>query len=459
MNISKKLIDKYNIPVPRYTSYPPANHFRDDVNEKDYVELIQRSNNGKPEQLSFYIHIPFCKKICFYCGCNTNPMVNEKAVDDYITAVKKEIEIVTSHIHRDRLLSQIHFGGGTPNAISSKYIIEIKELIVSKFKTIAQPEIAIECNPAYLDEKYIVDLKNAGFNRFSLGIQDFDENILSNVNRDPSKIPVNKLIELFKQDRNDVAVNLDFIYGLPGQTVNSFLKTIEQAVELKPDRLVTFSYAHVPWIKKHQQILEKKGLPEPEQKMQMFLSAYELLKSAGYQSIGLDHYVLPKDELFKAMENHQLHRNFQGYCTRRTTGQVYAFGVSGISQMEDGYVQNTKNIKAYTDNLKLNQLPVERGYKFSPREKTIKEVINTLMCNQYLHWENMAGKLNLTVNDLKQSVSFNPDLFDDFVDDGLLIMNEHELKVTEKGSLFIRNVAATLDPEYKEQLNKYSKSV
>ncbi|MGM0504633.1 MAG: oxygen-independent coproporphyrinogen III oxidase [Bacteroidota bacterium] len=459
MNTSKKLIDKYNIPVPRYTSYPPANHFRDDVNEKDYVDLIQRSNKGKPEQLSFYIHIPFCKKICFYCGCNTNPMVNEKAVDEYITAVKKEIEMVTALINPNRLLSQIHFGGGTPNAISSKYIIEIKELLVSKFKTIAQPEIAIECNPANLDEKYIADLRHAGFNRFSIGIQDFDKHILKNVNRDPSQIPVEKVIELLKQDSPDVAINLDFIYGLPGQTVESFLNTIQHAIELKPDRLVTFSYAHVPWIKKHQQILEKKGLPGAEQKLQMFLSGYELLKSAGYQNIGLDHYVLPKDELFKALNNHQLHRNFQGYCTRRTTGQVYAFGVSGISQMEDGYVQNTKNIKAYTDNLKLNQLPVERGYKLSPREKTIKEVINTLMCNQYLHWENMAGKLNLSVKDLKQSVSFNPDLFDDFVDDGLLIMNEHELKVTEKGSLFIRNIAATLDPEYKEQLNKYSKSV
>ncbi|MFO7843823.1 MAG: oxygen-independent coproporphyrinogen III oxidase [Bacteroidales bacterium] len=459
MNTSKKLIDKYNIPVPRYTSYPPANHFRDDVNEKDYVDLIQRSNKGKPEQLSFYIHIPFCKKICFYCGCNTNPMVNEKAVDEYITAVKKEIEMVTALINPNRLLSQIHFGGGTPNAISSKYIIEIKELLVSKFKTIAQPEIAIECNPANLDEKYIADLRHAGFNRLSIGIQDFDKHILKNVNRDPSQIPVEKVIELLKQDSPDVAINLDFIYGLPGQTVESFLNTIQHAIELKPDRLVTFSYAHVPWIKKHQQILEKKGLPGAEQKLQMFLSGYELLKSAGYQNIGLDHYVLPKDELFKALNNHQLHRNFQGYCTRRTTGQVYAFGVSGISQMEDGYVQNTKNIKAYTDNLKLNQLPVERGYKLSPREKTIKEVINALMCNQYLHWENMAGKLNLSVKDLKQSVSFNPDLFDDFVDDGLLIMNEQELKVTEKGSLFIRNIAATLDPEYKEQLNKYSKSV
>ena len=459
MNISKKLIDKYNIPVPRYTSYPPANHFRDDVNDKDYVDLIQCSNKGKPEQLSFYIHIPFCKKICFYCGCNTNPMVNERAVDEYISAVKKEIEMVTAQINPERLLSQIHFGGGTPNAISSKYIIEIKELLVSKFKSIAQPEIALECNPANLDVEYISDLRNAGFNRFSIGIQDFDKHILKNVNRDPSKIPIEKVIELLKQDDKDVAVNLDFIYGLPGQTVESFLHTIQHALELKPDRLVTFSYAHVPWIKKHQQILEKKGLPGAAQKLQMFLSAYELLKSAGYQNIGLDHYVLPKDELFKALNNHQLHRNFQGYCTRRTTGQVYAFGVSGISQMEDGYMQNTKNVKTYTDNLKLNKLPVERGYKLSPREKTIKEVINALMCNQYLHWENMAAKLNQSVKELKESVNFNPEMFADFIKDELVVMNDRELKITEKGSLFIRNITATLDPEYKEQLKKYSKSV
>ncbi|MFP4025716.1 MAG: oxygen-independent coproporphyrinogen III oxidase [Thiohalospira sp.] len=459
MNISKQIVDKYNIPVPRYTSYPPANHFRDDIKEKDYLDLIQKSNNGKPEQLSFYIHIPFCKKICFYCGCNTNPMLNEKAVDDYITAVKEEIEMVTSHINPNRLLSQIHFGGGTPNAISSKYIIELKEMLASKFNSIDQPEIAIECNPANLDEKYIFDLKNAGFNRFSLGIQDFDTNILKDVNRDPSRIPVEMVIKLLKQGRKDVTVNLDFIYGLPGQTVESFLKTIQQAVELKPDRLVTFSYAHVPWIKKHQQILEKKGLPEPEQKMQMFLSAYELLKSAGYQSIGLDHYVLPQDELFKALNNHQLHRNFQGYCTRRTTGQVYAFGVSAISQMEDGYIQNTKNILAYIENLRIKKLPAEKGYQLSNREKVIKEVINEIMCNQFLHWENMANTFNLSVDKLKKIVGFNPDSFATFVDDGLVLMDGHELKITEKGNLFIRNIAAAFDPEYKEQINKYSKSV
>ncbi len=459
MNISKKLIEKYNIPVPRYTSYPPANHFRDDMMEQDYVEMIKLSNSGQPEQLSFYIHIPFCKKICFYCGCNTNPMVNEKAVDDYITAVKKEIEMVTSHINPNRLLSQIHFGGGTPNAIPSKYIIELKELLASKFNIIDQPEIAIECNPANLDEKYIPDLKDAGFNRFSLGIQDFDEKILKDVNRDPSNMPVEKIIELLKQDRDDVAVNLDFIYGLPGQTVESFLNTIQHAIEIRPERLVTFSYAHVPWIKKHQQILEKKGLPGAEQKLQMFLSAHELLKSAGYQSIGLDHYVLPKDELFKAMENHQLHRNFQGYCTRRTTGQVYAFGVSSISQLENGYVQNTKNIKTYIENLEQGNLSVERGYRLNGREKMIREIINTIMCNQYINWDNLAKKLNLSVNDLKKVIQFNPDLFVDFIDDELIIMNDHELKVTEKGSLFIRNIAAAIDPEYKKQLNKYSKSV
>jgi oxygen-independent coproporphyrinogen-3 oxidase len=459
MEISDILLQKYNVAVPRYTSYPPANHFSNDFSEQDYLNLITASNQDKPEHIALYIHIPFCKKICYYCGCNACPIGRGNQVHPYIGALKKEIVKVAGMIDKNRKVSQIHFGGGTPNAIDSSYLKEINELFFSLFSFIEDPEIAIECNPAYLDPDYIKELKAAGFNRFSLGIQDFNKSVLKSVNREPSSLPVGELIQLLKAGEKKISVNLDFIYGLPGQNAASFSKTIKQAIELRPDRLVTFSYAHVPWMKKHQIILEKKGLPGPDEKMEMFLSAYELLKSAGYKFIGFDHYVLPDDELNIAYQNHLLHRNFQGYCTRRTTGQVYAFGVSAISQLDRGYAQNTKEVQNYIDIINNDNLPIEKGITLTPDQQITREAITELMCNRMLNWEDLGSKLSLPAEQLRDF--FVPDfkVFDRFVEDGLVIFSDDAIRVTETGSLFIRNIAAAIDPAFQKQENKYSKAV
>jgi len=459
MEIVEDLLEKYNMPVPRYTSYPPANYFKNDFSENEYLELLKISNTGWLENISLYIHIPFCKKICYYCGCNACAMGKGEWVKPYLKALRKEMEMVLGHMDTNRLVSQIHYGGGTPNALSADSLKEINEFIFSNFNLIESPEIAIECNPAYLDYEYIDALKACGFNRFSLGIQDFDNEILKQVNRDPSKIPVNDLIQYLKKDRPDISVNLDFIYGLPGQTVETFSKTIHQAAKLRPDRLVTFSYAHVPWMKKHQLILEKKGLPEADEKMKMFLAANEILTAAGYNSIGLDHYVLPDDELNIALKNHQLHRNFQGYCTRRTTGQVYAFGVSAISQLEKGYSQNIKDISEYIQAIEENVLPVEKGYMLSDEQIITREIITELMCNKKISWAQISDRLKLPVNVIKESIRLNKTELNTFVEDGLIIVTTEKIEVTEKGSLFIRNIAASLDKAFNQSTNTYSKSV
>lgn len=457
--IDKKIVDKYNIPVPRYTSYPPANHFQDRLQEPDYVKLLQDSNTGKPNHIAIYIHIPFCKKICFYCGCNACAMKGDKAVHNYILALKKEMAIVLQKIDKSRKVSQIHYGGGTPNAIDVKYLKEINELIFKDFEFIDDPEIAIECNPAYLDYKYIDKLIESGFNRFSLGVQDFNTKVLKTVNREPSVIPVKELVAYIKSKNKNIAVNLDFIYGLPEQNTENFLETIQQAIKIKPDRLVTFSYAHVPWMKKHQQILEKKGLPGAQLKMDMFLAAREILVNAGYVPIGLDHYVLPDDELSVALERSQLHRNFQGYCTRRTTGQVYAFGVSAISQLENAYIQNTKEVDPYIDFLAKKILPVEKGMILTNDQIIVREAITQLMCNQQLNLHKVADDLDIDLHELKSITGFDEEKLQEFIKDGLLTFHDEEINVTETGSLFIRNIAAIFDPAYKEQKNKYSKTV
>ncbi len=459
MKISEKLLKKYNIPVPRYTSYPPANHFTESFAAENYAQMLENSNFREPQNIALYIHIPFCEKICFYCGCNACSIGNGNLVVPYMEAVRKEIELVTKFIDKKRLVSQIHYGGGTPNSIDVSFIRKLNEYIFSSFSLIDEPEIAIECNPAYLDFKYIDNLMQAGFNRISFGIQDFDKNILEKVNRAPSAIPPDELFRYIKSADRKTGVNFDFIYGLPGQSVTSFSRTIKMAADIRPDRLVTFSYAHVPWIKKHQMILEKRGLPTAEDKTMMFLSAYDLLKESGYQPVGLDHFVLPSDDLYKSLNEGTLHRNFQGYCTRRTTGQVYAFGVTAISQLDEGYSQNHKEIKDYISDISTGKLAVERGYLLSQNQIIVRKVITDLMCNKKVAFSEIAKTLGINSSVVESAVRLDRGSLDDLMADGLISYHSDTIEVTETGSFFIRNIAASLDREYIEKAQTYSKPV
>lgn len=278
----------------------------------------------------------------------------------YVDALKKEILMVKNYLDPNRKVSQIHWGGGTPNSLPVEMIGEIMQLIHANFSFIDKPEIAMECHPAMLDEEFIGKLAALKFNRFSLGIQDFKQEVLDNVNRDASIIPVEELVKMIRNHEN-TSVNLDFIYGLPFQDEKSFAETINKAIEITPDRLVTFSYAHVPWVKKAQKILEVKGLPSADKKLEMFETGFQLLTQNGYEAIGLDHFAKPNDELSIAFKNRTLHRNFQGYCTRETTGQVYAFGATGISQLESAYAQNAKDTNTYVDQINKGEFTIEKG--------------------------------------------------------------------------------------------------
>jgi len=457
MNKPDNLTEKYNVPVPRYTSYPPATEFNEMLKEDDYRILLDESNKGFPGHIALYFHIPFCRQICHYCGCNATPTGRGSLVMPYLKALQKEIEMVTSHLDTVRKVSQIHFGGGTPNTLEASALGEIVGKIRTGFEFIDDPEIAIECHPAYLDESYIMSLHAAGFNRFSLGIQDLDDGVLNNVNRALPAMPPEKIVDIIK--KSGASVNLDFIYGLPGQNVASFGETIGRAIEMRPDRLVTFSYAHVPWMKKHQAILEKKGLPGPLEKAAMFRASHDKLITAGYVFAGLDHYVLPDDELAVALSEHTLHRNFQGYCTRRTTGQVYAFGISGISQLDGGYVQNTRNLKDYISLLESGRLPVDRGLRITLEQKEIREVINEVMCNKLVKWSEISERLKVSRSDLLKRFEKGLEKVKDFENDGLVTLTQDEIRVTAKGEPYIRNLAAALDPAFSSGINRYSKSV
>ncbi|GHT08547.1 coproporphyrinogen-III oxidase [Bacteroidia bacterium] len=377
-------------------------------------------------------------------------------IDRYVSAVHQEIEKTAKLLDTHRPVSQIHYGGGTPTVLPASVLKELNEHLLSAFSCIDQPEIAIECHPGYLDENYWQSLTDAGFNRFSLGIQDFDEKVLKVVNRRPSLLPVENIIQILRQ--KNAGINMDLLYGLPLQIEKSFAKTVACAIELQPDRLVTFSYAHVPWVNKRQLVLEKTGLPAKEEKSRMYETAKEILQQAGYHAIGLDHFVKATDELYTALQNGQLHRNFQGYCTRRTTGQVYAFGVTAISQLSNAYAQNSKNIEDYIKKIETGFATV-KGYRLNEEDQIVREVIETLMCNYSLNWQELSDRLSISEEKIKQATAYNSALFYTFANDGILTFDEKQMQVTPQGTLFVRNIAAALDKRMLHSDKSFSKPV
>ena len=338
-------------------------------------------------------------------------------MERYVDAVIKEITYVSKLINKNRKLTQIHWGGGTPNAISYKYIERITNKLYEVFDFSQNYEMAIECNPAHLEFRHIELLKKFGFNRISVGIQDFRDDVLNAINRKPSKLPIDDIIKKIK-DEGFTGTNIDLVYGLPLQTVDSFKKTVEKAIDLNTERIVTFSYAHVPSVLPRQKILEKIGFPSSKQKALMYENSYEMFIKSGYVSIGMDHFSKPGDEFEIALKNKQLHRNFQGYCTRETTGQVYAFGASSISQLDSAYSQNIKNAAKYIAEIEKNNLAVFRGYSVIKEQKIVRDAINSIMCNYYLDINEIANKHRCSKEKVIEIIDFNPKKFEDFIFDG-----------------------------------------
>ena len=458
MNFEFELFEKYNKPTPRYTSYPPANYFNPAKNTENILQVIKDSNSTRPENISLYIHIPFCHQLCLYCGCNTHITNDKKTMLEYVDTLLLEIEILSKLLDKNRKVSQIHWGGGTPNYLPVKEIKKIMQKIHSTFDFINSPEIAMECHPAHLTYEYVDELAQMGFNRLSFGVQDFSEKVLDTVHREKPLIPIEKMVA-YIQSYPQMSLNLDFIYGLPYQSLADYEKTIRKAVSLNPDRLAVFSYAHVPWIKKQQKSLEKYGLPTAKEKIALFQTAYNILYKNDYEVIGLDHFAKPSDELSIALKEKKLHRNFQGYCTLETTGQVYALGVSGISQMTNAYLQNTKDLKKYFQEINMGKLAVEKIYVVNNNEKVIREIIENIMCNMEVDLIKVSENHHITIDQLYQIAQ--PDLQEiaAFEKEGFLHFDNEKLILTHRGQFFMRNIAAAFDPNMKNNRKNFSKAL
>jgi len=440
LKVDLDLVQKYNVAGPRYTSYPPATKFTDALTWPESAEKILE-NNKTDRDLSLYFHIPFCETLCWFCGCTTVITLNHSQGQRYIDYLEKEVAQMATLINPRRKVVQLHFGGGSPTFLSPDEIRRLGEIIHEHFKFSPAIEAGVEIDPRRLSRDHIAALREVGFNRASLGVQDFEPAVQEAVHRIQPREMTQQTIDWLRE-MEFASINLDLIYGLPHQTVESFNRTLDIVLGMQPDRLAVFSYAHVPWVKPAQKILEQKILPSPETKLQLLKNVIErLTENERYIYIGMDHFARTKDELVVAQRNKTLQRNFQGYSTHGNA-DIYAFGMSAISQIADAYWQNEKDLLRYYAALDAGKVPLARGYIVSDEDKIRRDTIMRVMCDLGLDYAAMSQRLGINFathfeRELESLASFEAD--------GLVLRSETSLQVTDTGRLFIRNIAMCFD--------------
>jgi oxygen-independent coproporphyrinogen III oxidase len=440
LTVDLELVKKYNVAGPRYTSYPPATKFTDALKWSELAERILE-NNRDERDLSLYFHIPFCETLCWYCGCTTVITLNHGQGTTYLNYLEKEVAQMSTLLNPRRKVVQLHFGGGSPTFLNPDEIRRLGEIIHRHFNFAEGYEAGVEIDPRRLTRDHIVALREIGFNRASLGVQDFDATVQEAVHRIQPQVMTEQVLG-WVRELGFTSINFDLIYGLPHQTVESFNRTLDIVLSLQPDRLAVFSYAHVPWVKPAQKILEQKILPTPEVKLELLKMVIErLTENNRYVYIGMDHFARPADELAVAQSRKQLQRNFQGYSTR-AGADIYAFGMSSISQIVDAYWQNEKNLLKYYAALDAGQVPLARGYLVTDEDKLRRETIMRVMCDLSLDYAAMSQRLG---RDFRLHFEREIESLADFESDGLVRRSSTGIEVTDTGRLFIRNIAMTFD--------------
>jgi oxygen-independent coproporphyrinogen III oxidase len=439
LKVDLGLVQKYNVPGPRYTSYPPATHFTDEVAREELFAKM-RANAQTERDLSLYFHLPFCWSLCWFCGCTTVITADQKASGRYIEYLKKELTLAGRMLNPRRKVVQLHFGGGSPTFLTPDEIRTLGQLIHSQFELAPDIEAGVEIDPRRLTRDHLTALREVGFNRASVGVQDHNPVVQKAVHRIQPFEQTKQVVDWIREV-GFASLNVDLIYGLPFQTPESFERTLEEILLLEPNRFAVFSYAHVPWMKPAQKILTAKVLPSPETKLQLLKLTIEKLTSAGYVYIGMDHFARQDDELAVAQRRKTLQRNFQGYSTRGGA-DIYAFGMSSISQADGIYWQNLKDLNAYKAALDEDQMPLAKGYILTDEDRLRRQTIMRLMCDLSLEYAAMSALLNV---DFKRHFAAELGSLADLEADGLVQRSETGLVVTEAGRLFIRNIAMRFD--------------
>lgn len=460
-DLDLSLVRKYNQPAPRYTSYPPANHFTDDVASFAPESLIADDNapsapGAHPSALSLYFHLPFCAARCWFCGCTNIITSHRESAADYIDDLAQEIALVAPRIDTGRRVTQLHLGGGTPTFFPAEQLHRFAELVHRHFRFTADAEISVEIDPRHLDAPQILALRVLGARRASIGVQDTDPAVQAAIHR-VQPMEINRRAVTKLREAGFTSVNIDLIYGLPLQTPATFDRTIDDVLSLRPDRLSIFSYAHVPSLKPAQRIFEQRGeLPSAEQKLALFALAHRRLLAAGYQDIGLDHYALPDDELaVAARQTAGLQRNFQGYSTR-AGASLYGFGISAISSSNNGHWQNTKDLFAYRAALAEGRLPIERGHRLTPEDHRRRTLIMTLMCDRRLDYAALGEELGC---DIPSTYARELASLADLEADGVVEFTASGLRVTPAGTPLLRIIASRFDAYIRQSTAKHAQAV
>ena len=453
-NIDFEKFSRYSKPGPRYTSYPTALEFNSDFAYDQYIEFLENST----EKLSLYVHLPFCRSACYFCGCNVVFTSKEEKLSQYITYLKKEIDILAAHMDTSREVTQFHFGGGTPTFYKAFELDEIVSYIKSKFPNwSSDAEISCEIDPRFFNEDQMRVFQKHGFNRISFGVQDLDEKVQKEIHRvQPLQLTKNAVELARKYGIN--SINTDFIYGLPYQTLETFQKTLELSTQLNPDRVAVFNYAHVPWLMRTMRKFDETTLPSPEEKLKIFKYTIDFFESHGYKMIGMDHFAKPEDELFGAIEKGELHRNFQGYTTKGGANLV-GIGLTSIGEGSHYYAQNTKDMHTYEAALDAGKLPFERGVVLSEDDYLRKAVIMELMANFHIDIKRVEREFGIVFNDYFADAI---EALQEFVEADLMSIDENEIRVSMTGTLLIRNIAMPFDvymKKYAQSKKAFSKTV
>jgi len=455
MEIPTDLIARYNLPVPRYTSYPTVPFWNDsiDTNEWERVFSHQFRIHNNRDGISLYIHLPFCEMLCTYCGCNKKITTNHHVEEEYIEAVKQEWLLYRQLMNATPVVREIHLGGGTPSFFSPANLAALINFIFNGSIIHPQHEFSFEGHPNNTTGQHLETLKQLGFSRVSFGVQDNDPEVQRIINPIQPLENVKRVTETARSSGYQ-SVNYDLIYGLPKQTLNSIKKTVTEIIELRPDRIAFYSYAHVPWTSKGQRLFDENDLPSAELKLQLYVTGKELLTEAGYVDIGMDHFALKTDDLFTASKNGTLHRNFMGYTTQATEVML-GLGVSSISDMGNAFAQNKKLLGDYYKDIHRKKLPVFRGYFLSEEDESFRAYILDISCR---------GRVLFKENDLPALQQYTFPELEKLAADGLLIWNKKGMTVTDTGRHFIRNICRAFDlhllrNQTAEQKNTFSKAI
>jgi len=443
------LIRKHDLSGPRYTSYPTAPQFQSGFSAASWRHAIDQSNQSK-NPLSLYFHIPFCDTVCYYCACNKIITANKKLATPYIEALLKEIQLQAAHVDHSRQVDQLHWGGGTPTYLSDGQMKILMDATAQHFNLHGDDsgEYSIEIHPHGVDGTRIKHLRSLGFNRLSMGIQDFNDDVQAAVNRFNSFEEVKTLIEAAR-DLQFHSTSIDLIYGLPLQTAESFALSLSKVMDLRPDRLSVFNYAHMPHLFKTQKQINAAQLPEPQEKLVMLQQSIETLLEQGYIYVGMDHFALPDDALAKAQAQKNLHRNFQGYTTHGSC-DLLSFGVSSIAAFGGYYIQNYKSIDDYYAAIGKDELPINKGIALSDDDKLRRHVISELICHFAVNFADISKKYSI---DFQVYFSKELESLKALECDGLLVLSPTQLVVNDSGRLLIRRICMIFDA-YLDQSKK-----